>query len=73
MKEDAQLEAIRAVLDRRPNLYRQLGRSSDYGEYLTSTHADDEEILTEPVLADLLQAVLGFRRTGTSHSCRSPV
>jgi hypothetical protein len=64
VKEDAQLEAIRAVLDRRPNLYRQLGRANDYGEYLTSTHADDEEILTEPVLADLLQAVLGFPPDG---------
>jgi hypothetical protein len=64
VKEDAQLEAIRAVLDRRPNLYRQLGRAGDYGEYLTSTHADDEEVLTEPVLADLLQTVLGFPPDG---------
>ena len=55
---------MRAVLDRRPNLYRQLGRASDYGAYLTSIHADDEEILTEPVLADLLLTVLGFPPDG---------
>jgi hypothetical protein len=64
VKGDGQLEAIRAVLDRRPNLYHQLGRTKDYGEYLTSTHADDEEILTELVLADLLETVLGFPPDG---------
>ena len=64
MIEDAQLHAIRAVLDRRPGIYRQLGRAADYGAYLQSEHSDDEEVLTEPVLADLLETVLGFPPDG---------
>jgi hypothetical protein len=55
------LEALRGVLDRRNGLYAELADASDIGSYLaTDPPRDDEEILTEPILADILERVLGF-------------
>jgi hypothetical protein len=55
------LEALRGVLDRRNGLYAELADASDVGSYLaTDPPRDDEEILTEPILADILERVLGF-------------
>jgi Eco57I restriction-modification methylase len=55
------LEALRDVLDRRGRLYMELADAPDLGAYLASgPPRDDEEILTESILADILELVLGF-------------
>ncbi len=55
------LEALRDVLDRRNRLYMELADAPDLGAYLASgPPRDDEEILTESILADILELVLGF-------------
>ncbi len=55
------LKALRDVLDRRSRLYMELADAPDLGAYLASgPPRDDEEILTEPILADILELVLGF-------------
>lgn len=55
------LKALREVLDRRTRIYDQLAGVKDVGAYLlVGPERDDEEILTEPILADLLERVLGF-------------
>jgi hypothetical protein len=55
------LKALRDVLDRRSRLYVELADARDLGAYLASgPPRDDEEILTEPILADILELVLGF-------------
>jgi len=59
------LEALRDVLDRRGRVYRELADAADLGAYLEHPPPqDDEEILTEPVLADILEQVLGFPADG---------
>jgi len=48
-------------LDRSTGRYRQLNGGRDLGEYLRGDRArEDEEILTEPLFADLLEGLLGF-------------
>src|SRR5665811_1745788 len=55
------LAALREVLDRRPGLYRELADASDLGSYLANgARQDDEELLTEPILTEFLERVLGF-------------
>lgn len=55
------LEALRDLLDRRDGVYMELADAQDLGAYLALGPArDDEEILTEPILADILERVLGF-------------
>jgi len=55
------LKALRDVLDRRNGLYAELADVPDAGSYLaTDPPRDDEEILTEPILADILERVLDF-------------
>lgn len=55
------LEALRQVLDRRPSIYRELADASNLGEYLANgARQDDEELLTEGVLAEIIERVLGF-------------
>lgn len=57
----AALDALRAVLDRRNGVYRELADAPDLGAYLAlGPPRDDEELLTEPILADVLEQVLGF-------------
>lgn len=63
-KDEAQakaLKALREVLDRRPLLYRELADASDLGTYLANgARQDDEELLTEQILVEILERVLGF-------------
>jgi hypothetical protein len=55
------LSALRDVLDRRAKIYKELAGADDAGAYMIiGPDRDDEEILTEPVFADLLEKVLGF-------------
>jgi Eco57I restriction-modification methylase len=57
----ARLEALREVLDRRNGAYMELADAPDLGAYLAlGPPRDDEELLTEPILADILERVLGF-------------
>lgn len=55
------LTALRSALDRRSGAYKELAGAGDYGEYLElKPSQEDEEILTEPVLHDLMKDLLGF-------------
>ena len=55
------LKALREVLDRRRGAYMELADAPDLGAYLElGPPRDDEELLTEPILADILEQVLGF-------------
>lgn len=55
------LEAIRTTLDRQTGRYREINGARDFGDYLAKpVPREDEELLTEPVLSDLLERVLGF-------------
>ncbi|HEY6551360.1 MAG TPA: hypothetical protein VIY71_09205, partial [Solirubrobacterales bacterium] len=55
------LKALREVLDRRNGVYMELADASNLGAYLElGPPRDDEEILTEPLLVDILERVLGF-------------
>jgi hypothetical protein len=59
------LVSLREVLDRRARIYRELSGASDAGAYMVAgPERDDEELLTEPVLADVLEKVLGFPPDG---------
>jgi type I restriction-modification system DNA methylase subunit len=55
------LERLRVALDRFAGRYRELNGARDIGEYLTRDRTrEDEELLTEPLLADLMERLLGF-------------
>ena len=55
------LDRLRVVLDRFAGRYRELNGARNLGEYLTRDRTrEDEELLTEPLLADLMERVLGF-------------
>jgi len=57
------LRELRDVLDRYRGRYAKLNGARDLGDYLDRTRPrEDEELLTEPILADLLESVLGFPR-----------
>jgi len=57
------LQELRAVLDGMGGRYRELRGADDVGAYLAASgEGEDEETLTEPLLADLLERVLGFPR-----------
>jgi hypothetical protein len=59
------LKALRGVLDRRTKIYKELAGATDAGAYMViGPERDDEEILTEPILADVLEKVLGFPPDG---------
>ncbi len=62
MKEaEVSLGALRDVLDVRAGIYKELAEATDLGDYLAvGPLRDDEEILTEPILASILERVLGF-------------
>jgi hypothetical protein len=58
---DAGLAALEAIGRRYRARYKELAAVTDLGAYLSARpRGDDEEILTEPFLADLLEGVLGF-------------
>lgn len=63
-RQKALVERLRAVLDARTKLYRELsaGRAArTVGDYLAGKGTrEDEESLTEPILAELLERVLDF-------------
>ena len=57
----AALTTLRDVIDRRRGIYEELAGVKDFGAYtLVGPERDDEEILTEPVLAEVLERVMGF-------------
>lgn len=59
--QTAKLEVLREVLDKRNGVYMELADAPDLGAYLElGPPRDDEEILTESLLADILEHVLGF-------------
>jgi hypothetical protein len=54
-------KALAACLDRQRGRYEELSGSGDFGAYARSQPARaDEEILTEPLLAQIIEEVLGF-------------
>ncbi len=59
------LKRLQSVLDAKRRLYRELNGGRDLGAYLSRPATrEDEELLTEPVLVDLLERVLGFPKDG---------
>lgn len=60
---DERLDVFRACLDAYAGRFRQLNGARTLAEYLERPRERaDEEILTEPVLADLIERLLGFPR-----------
>ena len=56
-----QLQALAALLDEQNGRYRELNGARHLGEYLDRARTrEDEELLTEPILASLIERVLGF-------------
>jgi len=59
------LTRLRGALDARAGTYRALNDARHLGEYLQrGTSTEDEEILTEPLLREVLQRLLGFPPDG---------
>jgi hypothetical protein len=57
----AELASLARALDDYAGLYRELRGAADFGEYMASSkRIADEEMLTEPMLASILERVLGF-------------
>lgn len=56
-----ELDRLRAVLDARAGLYKSLRDADDLRAYLAiKGDRADEELLTEPILASIIEQVLGF-------------
>lgn len=56
-----QIPALEAIVDERAGLYRSLNSGRNLSEYLARDRPrEDEELLTEPLLRDLIERVLGF-------------
>jgi hypothetical protein len=56
-----QISRLAAILDEPAGRYRQLNGGRHLGEYLERARTrEDEEILTEPIMAGLIERVLGF-------------
>jgi len=54
------LKRLRAVLDKPKGRYRELNGARNLGEYLGRDRSrEDEELLTEPILGDALERLLG--------------
>lgn len=61
----AQVERLAALLDAQAGRYKSLNGASSFRSYLdTPRPREDEEILTEPILADILEVLLGFPKDG---------
>ena len=55
------LSVLLSVLDRRPRAYRELADAADFGAYVDNgARQDDEELLTEEILQEIIERVLGF-------------
>jgi hypothetical protein len=55
------LHALAALLDEQTGRYRELNEARHLGEYLDRARTrEDEQLLTEPILAALIERVLGF-------------
>ncbi|MEX2253615.1 MAG: N-6 DNA methylase [Thermoleophilaceae bacterium] len=55
------LERLAAVVDKPAGRYEELNGATTFAGYLSRDRdREDEELLTEPILADLLEQVLGF-------------
>lgn len=55
------VQALARVLDQYEGRYRELRGAASFGEYVSASAREaDEELLTEPVLASILEGVLGF-------------
>jgi hypothetical protein len=56
-----ELNALAAILDEQAGRYRELNGARHLGEYLDRARTrEDEELLTEPVLANFIESVLAF-------------
>lgn len=67
----ASVSALARVLDQYDGRYRELRAAANFGEYMTSTRkAADEEMLTEPLLASLIEDVLGFGKHAVERAAR---
>lgn len=61
MKVSAQIAALTALLDGQAGRYKRLNGAGSFRAYLeTARTREDEEMLTEPILADVLESLLGF-------------
>jgi hypothetical protein len=59
------VERLVGLLDAQAGRYRSLNGAGSFKSYLeTSRPREDEEILTEPVLAEILEQLLGFPKDG---------
>jgi len=59
------LERLRAVLDGQRRRYEELAGAESFGDYLKrKPEREDEEVLVEPVLQDLMEALLRFPSDG---------
>jgi hypothetical protein len=57
----SELQALAALLDEQTGRYRELNGARSLGEYLDRPRTrEDEELLTEPILASVIERVLGF-------------
>ncbi|HMS73316.1 MAG TPA: hypothetical protein PKB03_09815 [Baekduia sp.] len=56
-----QLKALEAILDEQAGRYKELNGGANLAEFLGRPRTrEDEELLTEPVLAAIIERVLGF-------------
>lgn len=63
--EAASLERLRETLESQTGRYAELNGARDFAAYLErKTPREDEEILTEPILAQLIERLLGFPQDG---------
>lgn len=61
MNVPEQIAAIAALLDGHAGRYKSLNGAGSFRAYLeTARPREDEELLTEPLLADILESLLGF-------------
>lgn len=61
MTSAEQIERLAAVLDAQAGRYKSLNGAKSFQSYLETTRPrEDEELLTEPILAEILEALLGF-------------
>ena len=57
-----QLQALEAILDEQAGRYKELNGAANLAEFLGRPRTrEDEEVLTEPVLAAIMERVLGFQ------------
>lgn len=61
MTSEERLAGITALLDAQAGRYKSLNGATSFGAYLENPRPrEDEELLTEPILAEILEKLLGF-------------